>query len=71
MDAKVLYLPPSSPDFNPIEQVFVKLKADPRRAATRALSDLKAAIRSTFAKITPQACRNCSAATEYDTCDPT
>jgi transposase len=30
--AKLLYLPPYSPDFNPIEQLFAKLKALPRKA---------------------------------------
>ena len=69
--AKVLYLPPYSPDFNPIEQVFAKLKADLRKAAARTLPDLNAAIRSAFAKITPQACRNCLAAAGYDAHDPT
>ncbi|KQQ21422.1 DDE endonuclease [Methylobacterium sp. Leaf122] len=69
--AKVLYLPPYSPDFNLIEQVFAKLKADLRKAAARTLPDLNAAIRSAFAKITPQACRNCLAAAGYDAYDPT
>jgi transposase len=33
--AKLLYLPPYSPDFNPIENAFAKLKALPRKAAER------------------------------------
>jgi transposase len=33
--AKLLYLPPYSPDFNPIEQLFAKLKALLRKAAER------------------------------------
>lgn len=33
--AKVLFLPPYSPDFNPIEQTFSKLKAHLRKAAKR------------------------------------
>lgn len=37
--AKLLYLPPYSPDLNPIEQVFAKLKADLRKAAARTLPD--------------------------------
>jgi transposase len=69
--AKVLYLPLYSPDFNPIEQVFAKLNADLRKAATCTLSDLTAAIRSAFARLTPQACRNCLAAAGYDAYDPT
>ncbi|CAO4157336.1 IS630 family transposase [Methylorubrum extorquens] len=69
--AKLLYLPPYSPDFNPIEQVFAKLKADLRKAAARTLPDLRAAIRSAFDSLTPKACRNCLAAAGYDAYDPT
>ncbi|MDQ0522374.1 transposase [Methylobacterium gregans] len=69
--AKLLYLPPYSPDFNPIEQVFAKLKADLRKAAARTLPDLKAAIRSAFHSLTPNACRNCLTAAGYDAYDPT
>jgi transposase len=36
--AMLLYLPPSSPDFNPIEMVFAKLKALLRRAAPRTIA---------------------------------
>jgi transposase len=36
----LLYLPPYSPDLNPIEQVFAKLKALLRKAATRSLDAL-------------------------------
>ncbi|ESQ74005.1 hypothetical protein ABENE_23780, partial [Asticcacaulis benevestitus DSM 16100 = ATCC BAA-896] len=38
--AKVLYLPPYSPDFNPIEQVFAKLKTLLRKAAERTVDGL-------------------------------
>lgn len=38
--ATLLYLPPYSPDFNPIEQVFSKLKALLRKAAARSVSTL-------------------------------
>ncbi|AMB43373.1 transposase [Methylobacterium sp. AMS5] len=69
--AKLLYLPPYSPDFNPIEQVFAKLKADLRKAAARTFPDLKAAIRSAFDSLTPKACRNCLTAAGYDAYDPT
>jgi transposase len=33
--SRLLYLPPYSPDFNPIEQLFAKLKALLRKAAER------------------------------------
>ena len=38
--ARVLYLPPYSPDLNPIEQVFAKLKALLRKAKERTIDDL-------------------------------
>jgi DDE superfamily endonuclease len=38
--ARMLYLPPYSPDFNPIEQLFAKLKALLRRAAERSVAGL-------------------------------
>jgi len=38
--ATLLYLPPYSPDFNPIEQVFAKLKALLRKAAARSVATL-------------------------------
>jgi len=42
--AELRYLPPYSPDLNPIEQVFAKLKALLRKAAARTLDRLIAAI---------------------------
>jgi len=42
--ARVLYLPPYSPDLNPIEQVFAKLKALLRKAAQRTIPALWTAI---------------------------
>lgn len=42
-DARVLFLPPYSPDFNPIEQVFSKVKNELRRREPRTIADLEAA----------------------------
>ena len=42
--ATLMFLPPYSPDFNPIEQVFAKLKALLRKAAARTIDTLEAAI---------------------------
>ena len=42
--ASLLYLPPYSPDFNPIENAFAKLKALLRKAAERTIKGLWAAI---------------------------
>ncbi len=38
--ARLLYLPPYSPDFDPIEQLFAKLKALLRTAAARTIPAL-------------------------------
>jgi transposase len=56
--AKALYLPPYSPDLNPIEQVFSKLKALLRKAAERTVPGLWRKIRSLLCAITPQECIN-------------
>ena len=42
--AHVLFLPPYSPDFSPIEQAFSKLKAGLRRLRPQSLSDLLTAL---------------------------
>ena len=65
--ARILYLPPYSPEFNPIEQIFAKLKALLRTAAARTVPDLWDAIRHAFTRFTPDECRNCLAAAGYDT----
>ena len=44
--ASLLYLPPYSPDFNPIEKAFSKLKALLRKAAARTVDDLYQAVAS-------------------------
>ncbi|RYH99484.1 MAG: IS630 family transposase, partial [Acetobacteraceae bacterium] len=51
--ANLLYLPPYSPDFNPIEQAFAKLKAALRTAAERTLDGLWAAIGRIIDTFTP------------------
>ena len=68
--AHLRYLPAYSPDFNPIEQAFAKLKALLRSAAARSIPDLWAAIRDAFTRFKPDECRNYLAAAGYDACDP-
>ena len=53
-----MFLPPYSPDFNPIEQVFAKLKALLRKAAARTIDTLKAAIATALDAFTPSECAN-------------
>lgn len=64
--AGLLYLPPYSPDFNPIEQAFAKLKAMLRKAAKRTLDDLWRAIARIIKTFTPSECANYFAAAGYD-----
>lgn len=64
--AGVLYLPPYSPDFNPIELAFAKLKALLRAAAARTIPALWTAIAEAIERFTPEECRNYFAAAGYD-----
>ena len=64
--ANLLYLPPHSPDFNPIEMAFSKLKAGLRKAAARNVDDLWDAIANIIKTFTPQQCTNFFAAAGYD-----
>jgi len=64
--AKLLYLPPYSPDFNPIEKAFSKLKALLRKASERTVEGLWKAIGELIDQFTPQECANYFAAAGYD-----
>jgi hypothetical protein len=64
--AALRFLPPCSPDFNPIENAFAKLKALLRRAAERTVEDLRAAIGRIVDAFTPGECANCFSACGYD-----
>lgn len=59
------FLPPYSPDFNPIEQAFSKLKAHLRKAAERSLEALWKRIGSILDLFQPQECRNYFTAAGY------
>lgn len=52
--AQLLYLPPYSPDFNPIEQAWSKMKQLLRAVKARLLHQLEPAIAQAIAAITPQ-----------------
>ena len=64
--ARLMYLPPYSPDLNPIEMAFSKLKAALRKAAARTREALWHAIADALATFTPQECANFFAAAGYD-----
>jgi transposase len=66
--ATLRYLPPYSPDLNPIEMAFSKLKALLRKAAARTIPDLWNAIANALDAFTAQECQNYFAASGYD-CD--
>ena len=63
--ASILYLPPYSPDLNPIEQVFAKLKAHLRKAATRSREALWTTIGQLLKTFTPAECQNYLANSGY------
>jgi transposase len=56
--AELLYLPPYSPDLNPIEQAFAKLKALLRQAAERTINGLWHAIGKLLGHFLPAECAN-------------
>jgi transposase len=64
--ASLLFLPPYSPDFNPIENAFAKLKAMLRKAAERTVDALWAAIGRIADAFTPAECANYFSACGYD-----
>ena len=64
--ARMLFLPPYSPDFNPIENAFSKLKAILRKAAPRTVPELWDAIRDALPRFTPNECTNYFIAAGYE-----
>jgi transposase len=64
--ADLLFLPPYSPDFNPIENLFAKIKALLRKEAARTIDTLWAAIGRILDIVTPRECQNMFAAAGYD-----
>ena len=64
--ARLWLLPPYSPDFNPIENAFAKLKAILRKAAARTVPSLWNAIRDALPQFTPHECANFFTAAGYE-----
>jgi transposase len=56
--AWVLFLPPYSPDLNPIEMAFAKLKAHLRATAARTIDDLRKAIGHICNLFSSEECQN-------------
>ncbi len=63
--AGVWYLPPYSPDFNPIEKIWAKVKALVRKAKARTTEALWEAIARALEAVTPQDCQGCFDACGY------
>ena len=66
--ARLLYLPPYSPDLNPIEQVFAKLKALLRSAACRTIEALWTKIGDLLAQFNAEECAAYLAHCGYRSC---
>ena len=56
--ARLLFLPKYSPDLNPIEQVFAKLKTLIRKAEPRTFDAVSHALKNALAQLTPSECAN-------------
>ena len=56
--ALIRFLPPYSPDFNPIELAFAKLKAFLRAARPRSFDQVVALVAAAIGRFTPQECTN-------------
>ena len=63
--ARLLYLPPYSPDLNPIEMAFSKLKAHLRARAVRTIDELWKAIGQICDLFQPEECKNYFTAAGY------
>jgi transposase len=64
--ATLAFLPPYSPDFNPIEKAFSKLKTNLRRIGERTVTGLWDVIGSLVTMLNPHECRNYFASCGYD-----
>jgi transposase len=65
--AKLWLLPSYSPDLNPIEQIFAKLKELLRKAAKRSFEEVCQEIARLLDEFTPQECANCVKNAGYGT----
>jgi len=66
--AQLLYLPPYSPDFNPIENLWSKVKSILRRLAARTVEELLRAVALAFAAISTADCHGFFLHAQYATC---
>ncbi|WP_373319645.1 transposase, partial [Gluconacetobacter johannae] len=64
--ARLLFLPPYSPDFNPIENIFAEMKAWIRRVAPRTLDALQDAVRGAIDDISHKQATACFVSAGYE-----
>jgi transposase len=62
----LVYLPPYSPDFNPIENMWSKVKARLRKAAARTFGSIVDAVRDALLAVTPEDCQGYFGHCGYD-----
>ena len=65
--AELRFLPPYSPDLNPIEKAFSKLKAMLRKAQKRTITSLQDYLGQALDNFSPEECRNYFASCGYNT----
>ena len=63
---RLVYLPPYSPDFSPIENVWSKVKQALRTIGARGVATLEAAVQTALATVTAHDCQGCFTACGYD-----
>lgn len=56
--ARLLFLPKYSPDLNPIEQLFAKIKHWLRKAAARSVETVCSSLGETLGRVSAQECKN-------------
>jgi len=64
--ARLCFLPPYSPDFNPIEMAFARFKAHLKKAACRTIAELWDEIAVVIDTFHPKECANYFSAAGYD-----
>ena len=62
----MMFLPPYSPDFNPIEKAFSKLKALLRKATARTIDELWSVVADCLCAFNAEQCGNYFKAAGYD-----
>jgi transposase len=65
LGGKLIYLPPYSPDLNPIEQAFSKLKTLLRKENARTIEGIEKCIARLIQQIDPAECLNYFQEAEY------